>query len=346
LIPIKKGATGMGRVPVFVGLDYHQSGVQVCVMTRDGQVLTNSRCVNSWERIVQRVSLNGRVVGAAIESCTGAADLAEELVTRAGWPVDLAHPGYVARMKQSPDKSDYSDSRMLADLVRVGYLPRVWLAPKEVRELRQLIRYRQQLVNERRSIKLRVGAVLREQRVYFGSGRAWSRVWLAWLRESDDLSEQGRWIVARHLNRIESLHGEIVEVEARLGQVTKDDPVVERLLSLPGVGPVTAWFLRAEIGRFDRFRTGKQLSRFCGLSPRNASSGTRQADAGLITAANRQLRAVLIQAAHRLARHDRRWSDLALKMREAGKPGSVVAAAIANRWVRWLFHQMQPRQAA
>lgn len=52
------------------------------------------------------------------------ADLAQELVDRAGWRVELAHPGYVERMKRSPDKSDYSDSRMLADLTRVGYLPR------------------------------------------------------------------------------------------------------------------------------------------------------------------------------------------------------------------------------
>jgi hypothetical protein len=59
--------------------------------------------------------------------------LAEELVSRAGWSVDLAHPGYVARMKANPDKTGYSDARMLADLERVGYLPKVWLAPAEVR---------------------------------------------------------------------------------------------------------------------------------------------------------------------------------------------------------------------
>ena len=112
------------------------------------------------------------------------------------------------------------------------------------------------------------------------------------------------------------------------------------------MGPVTALTLRAEIGRFDRFVSGKQLSRFCGASPRNASSGQRQADAGLIKAANRQLRAVVIEAAHRLARYDPRWSLMATQMREAGKPGSVVAAAVANRWLRWLFHQMQPASLA
>ena len=92
--------------------------------------------------------------------------------------------------------------------------------------------------------------------------------------------------------------------------------------------------------RFDRFRTGKQLARFCGLSPRNASSGTRQADAGLVKAGNPELRAVLIELAHRLIRWEARWRELGLKLKGGGKPGSVAAAAVANRWVRWLYHEM------
>ena len=62
-------------------------------------------------------------------------------------------------------------------------------------------------------------------------------------------------------------------------------------------------------------------------------------------AANPALRAVLIEAAHRLARLDPKWRALAVRRRRAGKPGSLVAA-VANRWVRWLFHQVQPSVAA
>lgn len=336
----------MNRITVYVGLDYHQSGVQVCAMDLRGRVLLNKRCSNDWRRIVDRVADTGQTIRAAIESCSGAANLAEELVSHAGWSVDLAHPGYVSRMKQSPDKSDYSDARMLADLVRVGYLPRVWLAPEPIRELRLLVRYRQQLVNDRRNVKLRIGAVLREQRVRLGLARPWTRAWLGWLRETDDLSRCGRWVVDRHLSRLAYLNQELSETELSLAEATKDDQLVNRLMSLPGVGPATAWMLRAEIGRFDRFQTGKQLSRFCGLIPRNASSGERQADSGLIRAANRQLRAMLIQAGHRLIRHDRRWSELGVRLMEAGKPRTVAVAAVANRWIRWLFHEVQTPVAA
>lgn len=150
---------------VFVGLDYHAESVQVCVLAPDGKLLLNRSCPNDWravQRAVQEKCGPGATVHAAVESCCGAADLADELI--ANWSVDLAHPGYVARIKQSPDKTDYSDARLLADLERVGYLPRVWLAPEEVRELRRLVRYRQSLTKERKNLKLQIGASLREAR--------------------------------------------------------------------------------------------------------------------------------------------------------------------------------------
>jgi transposase len=336
----------MGTLAVFVGLDYHDQSVQVCVLDARGTVLVNRAVENDSEAIGRVVHAHGSQVHAALEACNGSADLADELVQRFGWSVDLAHAGYVARIKQNPDKTDYSDARLLADLERVGYLPKVWLAPEEVRELRRLVRYRQQLAKERRDTKLRVGALLREQRLPQPSLRKWTVGWLKWLQASQELSEQGRWIVDQHLQRLRELSLAIRTVETRLTRLTANDPQVQMLLGLQGVGLITAVTLRAEIGRFDRFRTGKQLSRFCGLSPRNASSGQRQADAGLIKAGNPQLRTVLIETAHRLIRHDPRYREMGLQMRTRGKPGSVTAAAVANRWMRSLHHVMQPYSQA
>jgi transposase len=331
----------MTKVTVFVGLDYHKDSIQVCIMDPAGKVLSNSSCPNSADKLAARLAWHGDDVHAAIEACCGAAALADEMVTRFGWDVALSHPGYVNRMKQNPDKTDFADARMLADLIRVGYLPRVWLAPQPIRELRTLSRYRQQLVNERRNVKLRISALLREARVNCPRVRRWTAAWLTWLVTAPGLGSETRWVIDQHLLNLVRLNESITQAELRLAQVTADDPVVAQLLTLRGIGPVTAWVLRAEIGRFDRFRTGRQMSRFCGLSPRNASSGQRQADAGLIKAGNEFLRATIIEAAHRLMRHDERWSRLALSLRLAGKPTCKVAAAVANRWIRWLFHQIK-----
>lgn len=332
----------MGSLPVFVGLDYHDSSVRVCVLDTDGSQLANGDRANNWKEIAKFAERFGRPVRAAIESCCGAADLAEELVSCAGWSVDLAHPGYVQRMKQNPDKTDCQDAELVADLERVGYLPRVWLAPQYIRELRHVVRYRLQLTKQRRATKLRLRALLREQRCHAPEGlNAWTKAWVHWVRQEAELSEQGRWLARQHLAELARLATAIRVVQKRLEQMTVNDVEVQRLQQQPGIGPVTAWMIRAEIGHFDRFRTGKQLARFCGLSPRNASSGQRQADAGLIRAANPALRTVLIEAAHRLIQYDRYWQKFASQLRARGKPGSVVAAAVANRWMRRLYYEMK-----
>lgn len=327
---------------VYVGLDYHQKQVQVCAVDREERVLLNRRCANDWAGIARAVAPLGRVVQAAMEACCGAADLAEELVSRAGWSVDLAHPGYVSRMKQSPDKSDFSDARLLADLERVGYVPRVWQAPHYIIELRRVVGHRRALVKERRNLKLRIGALLRDQRILDAPARRWTQCWLAWLRLKAPLSEQSRWIIEEKLGQLSDVCKRIARVEARLEKYIRDDPVVARLLAQKGIGLITACTLRASIGRFDRFRSGKQLARFCGTSPRNASSGQRQATAGLIGACDRELRAIIMEAAHRLKRQDPYWWAFASKLLARGKDKNLVVAAVANRWLRRLYHTMKP----
>ena len=171
----------MCSVDVFVGLDYHQDQVQVCVMDRDGTVFMNRSLMNDVNLIYTACRVFGNVKSAAIEACCGASNLADELNSR-GWTVSLAHPGFVARMKQNPDKTDFSDSQLLADLIRVGYLPKVWLAPEEVRQLRRLVRYRQQLADQRRDVKLRIRALLRENRIRSPKDfNPWTKPWLKWL---------------------------------------------------------------------------------------------------------------------------------------------------------------------
>lgn len=330
----------MSKVTVYVGLDYHKKAIRVCVMDPQGKVLANRSCGNSSDELAAFVARFGDDVRAAIEACTGSADIADELVTRHEWSVSLAHAGYVARMKPTSDKTDSADARVLADLIRVGYLPKVWLAPEGVRQLRVVTRHRRQLAEARRDAKLRIGALLRDARVEEPAGRRWGRAWVAALRDLPGLGSESRWVIDRELKAIERIEGEILEVDSRLDRLTAGDAVVAQLLAQPGIGRVTACVLRAEIGRFDRFATGKQLARYCGLTPRNASSGQRQADAGLIKAGNPDLRSTIIEAAHRLTRTVDRWKALAASMRKAGKPACVIAAAVANRWIRWLFHQV------
>ena len=333
----------MSNLPVFVGLDYHQDSIQVCVLNQQGDVLLNRSTSNDCAELARLVEPLGRVQRVGIEACCGAADLGQELVERLGWNVSLGHPAYIARMKSSPDKSDYSDGQLIADLPRVGYLPRVWLAPAPIRALRQLVQHRQRLVDRARALKLQVGAVLREQRVKIDSerGSRWSKAWTASVRDNDRLCQHARWIVNDLLDDLLYTKGKVAATEAKLREATAGDEVIAKLMQQAGIGEVTAWVLRACVGDFSRFKTAKQLSRYCGMTPRNASSGKKVADAGLVDAANKLLRATIVQAAHRLIRTIERWRELADALSKRGKPSCVIVAAIGNRWVRTLHHAMK-----
>jgi len=330
---------------VFLGLDYHQDFVQICVLDQDGNVVKNVRVENNWRKIVA-VAPPGVAAQAALEACCGAANLADELVKRAGWSVSLAHPGFVARMKQNPDKTDYTDARLLADLLRVGYLPKVWLAPSDLRELRRLVRYRQQKVDSRRNVKLRIRAMLRDHRIKDLDGNPWTKKWFAALQALSEIGQDTAWILEQQLADLTRLNQEIRQIEKRLEKRVDDDALVKKLREQKGIGLVTAATMRAEIGRFDRFRTGKQLARFCGLTPRNCSSGQKQSDAGVIKAGNPQLRAVIVEAVHRIIHLDTRWMKLAHQLKSRGKHTCVVVAAVANRYIRWLHHTLQPEALA
>ena len=333
----------MSNVPVFVGLDYHQDSIQVCVLNQQGDVLLNRSAANDCHELARMVRPLGVVQRVGIEACCGAADLGEQLVERFGWNVSLGHPAYIAKIKSSPDKSDFSDGRLVADLTRVGYLPRVWLAPANIRELRQLVNHRQRLVDHGRALKLQVGGVLREQRVKIDKDRGsrWSKAWTASVRDNQRLSKHARWIVNDLLDDLKYTDGKIAKAEQRLREATEGDRVIEKLMKQAGIGEVTAWVLRAYVGDFGRFKTAKQLARYCGLSPCNASSGNKVADAGLIDGCNKLLRLTVVQAAHRLIRTSDRWGRLADSMRSRGKPACVIVGAVGNRWLRTLHHAMK-----
>lgn len=336
----------MGTVPVYVGLDYSAEAVEVAILDGQGKVLANKPYLNDAARLDRFVREWGTPVRAAIEAGTGAANLADELWSRFGWPIDMAHPGFVHRMKQNPDKTDYQDAHLLADLVRVGYLPKVWLVPEPIRELRRLVRYREELVSQRRQAKQRIRAILRDARQKPSVAiKPWTKAWWVWLAQVAQLGPQSRWVMERQKEEVERKTQDIRTVEKRLEEVTRDDGVVHKLMAQEGVGPVTAWTLRAEIGQFERFHNGKQLARYCGVSPCNASSGQKKGDAGMIKAASRTLRTVLIETAHRLTRLEPRWAQYKSKKKAEGKSGSIIAGAVANRWIRKLYYVMTDKVA-
>ncbi len=312
-------------VIAYVGLDYHSDTIRVCVMSEDGEELGNRSVPSGVGQVIEAVQAVSDVYGkrepvyvsirgVAMEACTGSAEFATRLAAATEWTVRLAHAGAVHRLKQGPDKTDHGDAWHLANLIRVNYLPEVWLADETTRQLRHLVRYRQSLMADAKDIKLRIRSLLKEDVIAETCPRtSWTKSWLAWV-QAVPLPEHSRWILDQQLALLSHLQEKIQEVDERMRAATQADPLVQKLLEQEGVGLVTALLLRAVVGRFDRFKNGKQLSRYCGVTPCNASSGKRQADSGLVPAGHEDLRAALIQLAKRLPRHVLRWKEFKARL--------------------------------
>ena len=133
----------------YVGVDLHRRRCWVVVLDGDGQVVSSVSVDNREPgRLVEAVAIGGEGCGVVIEAAWGWYWIAD-LLSDAGFVVHLAHPLGVAGFRNRRVKNDERDAILLADLLRMGSLPEAWIAPPELRELRELVRYRRiQLFDE------------------------------------------------------------------------------------------------------------------------------------------------------------------------------------------------------
>lgn len=165
-------------------------------------------------------------------------------------------------------KKDESDARLLADLLRMGRLPEAWIAPPEVRELRELVRYRHKLVEARANAKAQVHGVLAKQGVkvpvsdLFGvSGNA--------LLDSVGLDDVYR-VRVESLRDLVALHDrEVAMLDRLVARRLAGHPGYEAIQAIPGVGKVLAAVFVAEIGDVSRFERPEQLASWAGMTPRH-----------------------------------------------------------------------------
>jgi len=219
-----------------VGMDLHRRRSVLVRMTEDGRKLETARIENSPQAlraVLARAGKNPRVVAGATYGWYWAVDVLGE----AGAEVHLAHPLGVKAFTYRRVKDDERDAADLADLLRMGRLPEAWIAPPEIRELRELTRYRHKLVGLRTSCRDQVHAVLAKLGVpvthsdIFG---VHGQAWLDGLRLPQPYA--GKVASLRQLNA--ELSTEITLLEQVIGDLLAGHEGYRTIRALPGIGPV------------------------------------------------------------------------------------------------------------
>jgi transposase len=284
--------------PQIVGMDLHRRRSVLVRMTPDGRKLATVRIDNTAANLRAEVAKAGPAPKVVLEATYGwywAADALEA----AGAEVHLAHPLGVKGFSYRRVKNDEKDSADLADLLRMGRLPEAWIAPPEIRELRELTRYRVKLVSLRTSCKDQVHAVLAKLGVavtctdIFGT---WGSAWL------DELSLPQPYAgkVASLRTLIGELSSEISLLDTVLAGLLEHHQACHALQQLPGIGRVLAAVIVAEIGDIRRFAGPAQLCSWAGMTPRHRESDTKVARGHITKQGSRLLRWAMVEAIQRL----------------------------------------------
>jgi transposase len=240
------------------------------------------------------------------------------------------------KFKHAKRKTDKDDALRLAQLEALGQLPTVVTPPKQTREWRALIGYRQALVGRRVAIQNHVRAILVGQGLPAPRGhRAWTASGLEGIgQHARALAECGpdelwRGLLGLSLTEYRQVVALLGQAEARLDALAEADAGVQVLESIPGVGPRTAEAVVAYLHEPARFHSGKQVSAYAGLVPRQYQSGETDRRGRITRRGPALLRKLLVECAWVMLRYNA-WARAVyqrLSRGKARKKQAIVALA-------------------
>lgn len=318
-----------------VGIDIGKTSFHVIGLDRGGAVVLRQR----WSRsqvAARFANMPPCLIG--MEACVGAHHLSRELKAL-GHDARLMPAKYV-RPYSKGQKNDFRDAEAITEAVQRPTMKFVATKTAEQLDLQALHRVRERLVSQRTGVINQIRAFLLERGIAVRQGRLFLRGALPTIlaapsevlsprmtRMIEELAADWRWLD----ERIERLSGEI-ELLARR------DAGCERLMSVPGIGPVIWSAMVAAIGAGDAFSKGRDFAAWLGLVPRQMSTGDRTILGSISKRGNRYLRALFVQAAWVVLIRQKNWERHGLKpWIEAARKRlhhNVLAIALANKLAR------------
>ncbi len=251
----------------WVGIDLHLRRSVICRIDALGNELGCVQIDNDPKTLVREVRKAGRKAPVAIEATYGWY-WAVDALTAAKFDVHLAHPyGLKAMRSRRRVKTDAKDAYELANLLRLGSLPEAYIAPPDLRQLRELVRHRTRLVSNATAVKAGIRALLAKHGIRLAVTDLECQRGTAAL---DDVVLEGQFAFRLESQRRQllMLTDEIGSVEVALDKTLRRNPHYRALQRIRGIGPVLAAIFVAEIGDITRFKTADALACWAGITPR------------------------------------------------------------------------------
>lgn len=276
----------------FVGVDLHKRVSQLATL-REPKPASQLRFPNhtvTVEKVLKKLPQGSKI---AFEA-TGSWWWFVDLVQTVGHEVVMSHPKQTKAIASARLKSDKVDALMLAKLLKADLLPTVWIPPAAQRYVRELLTHRARLVRQRTSVINELHALYAKRNI--DPGMIFHRVRPPAFRAAD-LSGYGPRIVEEDVALLGFLNRQVQGLDKELNALAENDPESKRLMTIPGVGPVSAVAGSCWIGSVERFANAKKVSSYFGLAPKVRQSGERERHGHITKEGNRMVRSLLVQAA-------------------------------------------------
>lgn len=324
-----------------IGCDYHPSVQHIAwIDTETGecgerQLRHSDGEAEKFYRDLKAKAISVRV---GIEA-TGHARWFERLLSELKFELWVGDPAKIKAARVRKQKNDRQDAEHILKLMIEDRFPRVWVPSPENRDVRQLLWHRHRLVQMRTRVMNQLQAVALNEGVRLKKG-LWSQAG----REQLKSFRLAPWATRRRqdlLQLLDQLSPSITELTIAIEQQARQFPDAQRLMTHPGVGPITALAYVLIIGSPERFQCGKQIGSYLGLIPCEDSSAGRQRLGHISKQGNTLLRFLVVEAAQAAVRADADWRRqyLHLAMRREPRIAKVAMARKLAVRLYWMWRK-------
>lgn len=312
---------------IYLGVDIHKKNCWVTVLEADGRVREQRKLSMDRASLLDYFGKVEKPAAVAVEATFNwyyFLDVIEPL----GLELHLVHPQKTRAIASARIKHDKLDSRILAELLRTGFLAEAWIAPPPVRQLRQLLRFRARSVQAATRAKNSIHGILNRHGVASAGRSLFGPKGRAFLK-TVSLPEWDRWEVEDQLERLTLLEDQLGALDREIRQRGRTHPLAQTLQQVPGIGPFISLLVGAEMGDPARFPSAKHWASYAGLVPSLYASGEKRWSGPITKQGSNLLRWALVQAAH-AASQSPLFSGFYQRQRERHGPAKA-AVALARK---------------
>src|ERR1700716_1191402 len=320
----------------YIGLDVHKKTISYCVKDASGRIQQEGKIGSTRRELDGWMKTLPQPWTVAMEATILTGWIYDHLLPQAQ-QVKVAHPLMLRAIAAAKKKNDRIDANKICDCLRCDFLPECYMASAAIRERRRTLRYRNLLVRQMVQMKIKISALLMEAGVSYNKQRLHKAGYFRELLATNPDIDEGLCSLLRvcretvvRLGKTESALVRSLERDSLLVER------VERLMTIPAVGPITALTWALEVGDVQRFSSIKKAVSYCGLCGAEKSSGNTVQRTPLSKQRNKHLQTTLIEAAKMAPRYSPQLAILYDQEKQKGNANRATLA-VARKLVAYLM---------